>query len=127
MPPTDVLQLEARTRELFTRAVATLKSGHANAPLNALDVRRLDLARTRVSMRPSKHLTDSAQTLSVFLSCVLSKKYPHPSSDAISVLAGLDYIDTIFTEFVGTLDGIIRNGKTRMGTNGPEEAPRQRG
>jgi len=50
------------------------------------------------------------QTLSVFLSCVLSKKYPHPSSDVIAVLAGLDHIDTIFTDFVGTLDGIIRIG-----------------
>lgn len=49
--------------------------------------------------------------MSVFLSSVLSKKYSHPSSDIIAVLAGLDYIDTIFTEFVGTLDGIIRNGK----------------
>lgn len=67
-----------------------------------------------------------AQTLSVFLSCVLSKKYPHPSSDVIAVLAGLDYIDTIFTEFVGTLDGIIRNGKTCKGLNGkrPKEAAR---
>lgn len=53
---------------------------------------------------------NAAQTLSVFLSCVLSKKYPHPSSDVIAVLSGLDYIDTIFTDFVGTLDGIIRNG-----------------
>ncbi|KAG9257622.1 uncharacterized protein F5Z01DRAFT_404717 [Emericellopsis atlantica] len=85
--PSDMLQLEGRTRELFARAVATLKGGHAGAASNALD------------------------TLSVFLSSVLSKKYPQPSSDAIAVLAGLDYIDTIFTDFVGTLDGIIRNGK----------------
>ena len=42
----------------------------------------------------------------------MSKKFPHPSSDIIAVLAGLDSIDTIFTDFVGTLDGIIRNGKT---------------
>jgi hypothetical protein len=42
----------------------------------------------------------------------LSKKYPHPSSDIIAVLAGLDHIDTVFTEFVGTIDGIIRLGKS---------------
>ena len=29
------------------------------------------------------------------------------------MLAGLDHIDAVFTEFVGTLDGIIRNGKSR--------------
>ena len=29
------------------------------------------------------------------------------------MLAGLDDIDAVFTEFVGTLDGIIRNGKSR--------------
>jgi hypothetical protein len=42
----------------------------------------------------------------------MSKKYPHPSSDIIAVLGGLDYIDTIFTDFVGALDGIIRNGQS---------------
>lgn len=31
----------------------------------------------------------------------------------IAVLGGLDYIDTIFTDFVGALDGIIRNEKSR--------------
>lgn len=52
------------------------------------------------------------QTLSTFLSSVLSKKYTNPSSDVITVLAGLDTIDAVFTEFVGSLDHIIRNGKT---------------
>lgn len=28
------------------------------------------------------------------------------------VLAGLDHIDAVFTEFVGALEGIIRNGTT---------------
>lgn len=52
------------------------------------------------------------QTLSIFLSAVLSKKYTNPSSDIITVLAGLDHIDAIFTEFVGSLDYIIRNSKS---------------
>jgi hypothetical protein len=30
------------------------------------------------------------------------------------VLAGLDYIDTVFTDFIGALDAIIRNGKDCM-------------
>jgi hypothetical protein len=39
--PSEMLQLEGRTRELFARAVATLKGGSANAASNALDVRSL--------------------------------------------------------------------------------------
>lgn len=52
------------------------------------------------------------QTLSTFLSAVLAKKYTNPSSDIITVLAGLDHIDAVFTDFVGSLDYIIRNGKS---------------
>ena len=53
------------------------------------------------------------QTLSIFLSSVLVKKYTNPSSDIITVLAGLDNVDTVFTDFVGTLDSIIRHGRSR--------------
>ncbi|KAL6854037.1 DUF1741 domain-containing protein [Trichoderma novae-zelandiae] len=84
--PADLLLLEERTRELFGQAIAAVKNGKGLAPLYALD------------------------TLSVFLSCVLTKKYSHPSSDIITVLAGLDHVDTVFTDFVSTLDGILRNG-----------------
>ena len=31
----------------------------------------------------------------------------------MAVLAGIDYIDIVFTEFVSALDGIVRNGKSR--------------
>ncbi|RCI14494.1 hypothetical protein L249_6091 [Ophiocordyceps polyrhachis-furcata BCC 54312] len=86
MSPADVLLLESRTRALFGRAVETVKIGQGLAPLHALD------------------------TLTIFLSCLLSKKYPHPSSDIIAVLAGLDHIDAVFTDFMSTLDAIVRNG-----------------
>ncbi|KAK1975438.1 hypothetical protein LZ30DRAFT_754117 [Colletotrichum cereale] len=86
--PAAILALEEHTRELFARAVAAVKSGQGVADLHALD------------------------TLSVFLCSALSKKYAHPSSDIINVLAGIDYIDTIFTDFVGALDQIIRSGKS---------------
>jgi hypothetical protein len=43
---------------------------------------------------------------------VLGKKYTNPSSDIIELLAGLDHIDTVFAEFVGGLDSLIRNGRT---------------
>lgn len=52
------------------------------------------------------------QTLSTFLSTVFTKKYTNPSSDIITVLAGLDQVDTIFTDFVGALDAMIRNGRS---------------
>ena len=52
------------------------------------------------------------QTLKTFLSVVLGKKYMNPSSDIINVLAGLDHVDTVFSDFVGALDGIIRNGRS---------------
>jgi hypothetical protein len=41
---------------------------------------------------------------------VLSKKYTNPSSDVITVLAGLDAVDLVISEFVAVLDRIIRNG-----------------
>lgn len=53
------------------------------------------------------------QTLSVFLTSVLSKKYTNPSSDVITVLAGLDEVDRVISEFVAVLDGIIRTGSSR--------------
>jgi hypothetical protein len=57
----------------------------------------------------SHRLTD--QTLTVFLGAVLSKRYTNPSSDIISVLAGLDDVDTVFSDLVAALDNIIRNGR----------------
>ncbi|KAK2753976.1 DUF1741 domain containing protein [Colletotrichum kahawae] len=86
--PADMLALEEQTRELFSRAVGAVKSGQGVADLHALD------------------------TLSIFLCSALSKKYAHPSSDIINVLAGIDHVDTIFTDFVGALDLIIRSGKS---------------
>lgn len=48
----------------------------------------------------------------VFLACVLRKKYTNPSSDIITVLAGLDDVDHVISHFVSVLDGIIRNGSS---------------
>lgn len=48
----------------------------------------------------------------VFLACVLKKKYTNPSSDVITVLAGLDHVDQVISNFVAVLDGIIRNGSS---------------
>lgn len=54
----------------------------------------------------------TAQTLTVFLDAALTKKYTNPSSDIISVLAGLHDADAVMTDFIATLDTVIRNGRT---------------
>ncbi|KAI1506447.1 hypothetical protein F5X99DRAFT_415249 [Biscogniauxia marginata] len=86
--PDDLINIQSQTRQLFFRAVVCLKKGGTVADLHALE------------------------TLTTFFSAILSKKYTNPSSDIIAVLAGLDQVDTVFTDFVGALDGIIRSGKT---------------
>lgn len=53
-----------------------------------------------------------SQTLTVFLTSILSKKYTNPSSDVITVLAGLDEVDHVIPDFVAVLDRIIRNGSS---------------
>ncbi|KAF5715795.1 UPF0588 membrane protein [Fusarium mundagurra] len=87
LSPSHVLSLDVRTQELFARGIAALKGSHSLAQLHALD------------------------TLSVFLSCLLSKRYPQPSSDIMVLLAGLDQIDSVFTDFVSAVEAIIRNSK----------------
>ncbi|KAL4932729.1 ARMH3 family protein [Aspergillus undulatus] len=39
-------------------------------------------------------------------------KYTNPSSDVITVLAGLDKVDQVISNFVAVLDGIIRSGSS---------------
>src|SRR5690606_8071415 len=104
--PADILQLDGQTRDLFSRAVTAIKSGRNGADVHALEVRRF------LSAKGPKAALTSGQTLSVFFSCVLSKKYAHPSSDVISILAGIDAIDPALIDFIATADGIIRSGQT---------------
>lgn len=54
----------------------------------------------------------TGQTLTVFLDHALGKKYLNPSSDILSVLAGLHDADQVMSEFVGTIDVVIRNGRS---------------
>ncbi|RYP01830.1 hypothetical protein DL764_006061 [Monosporascus ibericus] len=88
LSPDELISLQPQTRQLFARAVQLLKKGGGVADLHALE------------------------TLTAFFAAILPKKYTNPSSDIIAILAGLDQIDAVFTDFVGTLDGIIRNGKS---------------
>ncbi|KAK3304765.1 uncharacterized protein B0T15DRAFT_558738 [Chaetomium strumarium] len=86
--PNDLLQLHEQTRQLFAQTIAALKNPYGVADLHALD------------------------TLSTFMVAVLAKKYTNPSSDIIELLAGLDHVDAVFTEFVGALESLIRNGRS---------------
>ncbi|KAG9248997.1 hypothetical protein BJ878DRAFT_485705 [Calycina marina] len=87
LSPEDLSHLQRQTRQLFSRAVTCIKTGSAPADTHALD------------------------TITAFLAAVLSKKYTNPSSDIINVIAGLDHIDAIFTQFVAALDVTIRTGR----------------
>ncbi|KAJ5908822.1 hypothetical protein N7495_001504 [Penicillium taxi] len=86
LSPDDTLGLQTQTQSFFARAVREASSGVASADSYALD------------------------TLSIFLTSILSKKYTNPSSDVITVLAGLNNVDRVISEFVAVLDRIIRNG-----------------
>ncbi|RFU29757.1 hypothetical protein B7463_g6569, partial [Scytalidium lignicola] len=86
--PDDLLHLHAQTQQLFSRAVVCIKAGNAPADAHALD------------------------TTAAFFSSVLTKKYTNPSSDIINVLAGLDKVDAVFTDFVAALDATIRTGRS---------------
>ncbi|KAI5302902.1 hypothetical protein KEM55_000825 [Ascosphaera atra] len=41
----------------------------------------------------------------------MTKKFTNPSPDTIAVLAGLDQVDGVMSDFVAMLDSAIRNGK----------------
>jgi hypothetical protein len=88
LSPNEALQLQDETRLLFSRAIDHIKEAKAPTDEIALD------------------------TLTAFLDAILSKKYTNPSSDVITILAGLDKVDVMFTEFVGALDRTIRSGRT---------------
>lgn len=53
-----------------------------------------------------------AQTLTVLLGVILAKRYTNPSADIITVLAGLDEVDAVFSEFANVIENIIRTGRS---------------
>lgn len=52
--------------------------------------------------------------MTVFFAVILAKKFTNPSSDVIEVLAGLDNVDTVFSDLVATLDQAIKDGRSGM-------------
>ncbi|KAF9888113.1 hypothetical protein FE257_009249 [Aspergillus nanangensis] len=86
--PDEILNLQVQTQQLFVRAIRGAAS--ATGPVDSY----------------------ALETLTVFLACILKKKYTNPSSDIITALAGLDNVDQVIAQFVTVLDAIIRNGST---------------
>ncbi|EGC43251.1 conserved hypothetical protein [Histoplasma capsulatum var. duboisii H88] len=84
--PDDILQIHFHTQQLFSKAIKEAAAGESPSNIYALE------------------------TLTTFLGGVLTKKYTNPSSDIITVLAGIDEVDHVIANFVAALDGIIRNG-----------------
>lgn len=83
-----------------------------SSPSRLLCIRCEYLCVVSNQVKSSQFLT-TRQTLAVFLTSILSKRYTNPSSDVITVLAGLDEVDQVISEFVAVLDGIVRNGSSR--------------
>ncbi|KAF2130819.1 DUF1741-domain-containing protein [Dothidotthia symphoricarpi CBS 119687] len=86
--PDDMLHQQAHSQQLVRRAVLRVKQAKS----------------------PADHF--ALETLTVFLDAALAKKYTNPSSDIISVLAGLHDADAVMTDFVATLDVVIRSGRS---------------
>ncbi|KAH8708605.1 hypothetical protein GQ44DRAFT_776972 [Phaeosphaeriaceae sp. PMI808] len=88
VPPDEMLHRQMHSQQLLRRAVQGIKQ--ASPPVDEI----------------------ALETLTVFLDATLAKKYTNPSSDVISVLAGLHNADVVMTDFIATLDTIIRNGRS---------------
>ena len=102
---TDLLQLQHESQQLFAQALAQIKYGLGPMDENALDV-GLNPARFSVFGRLTY------QTLVVYLSVVLAKKYTNPSADIITVIGGLEKADSVIVEFVTVIERSIRIGRT---------------
>ncbi|MCJ1309059.1 hypothetical protein MMC25_002714 [Agyrium rufum] len=83
----DLLHYQAECQHLFHNAVRHVQQGRSPSDAVALE------------------------TLTVFLSCVLSKRYTNPSADVIAVLAGLHHVDAVLSEFANAIEDIIRSGR----------------
>ncbi len=64
------------------------------------------------SSPPPTTVENTLATLATFLSAALAKKYTSPSSDVIDLLAGLDRVDTVLSDFAAALDYLLRTGRT---------------
>ncbi|KAL8685783.1 MAG: hypothetical protein Q9218_007548 [Villophora microphyllina] len=84
----DLLQIQGQTQLLFQQAVAQIRSSNLVSIEFALD------------------------TLTVFLGAVLAKRYTNPSSEIITVLAGLDDVDEVFLDLANAIDNVLRSGSS---------------
>ena len=104
MGPDDMLHTQVHSQQLFSRAILRVKQATAPSDEIALEVHHFQLSHVLHWL--------TGQTLTVFLEAALSKKYTNPSSDILSILAGMHDADTVLSDFVATLDAVIRNGRS---------------
>ena len=60
----------------------------------------------------SKAMELIVQTLTVFFGVIFSKRYTNPSSDTITVIAGLDEVDMVMSEFANAIEHGLKNGRS---------------
>ena len=102
------MPLQHESQQLFVRAVQQVKAAKAPLDENALDVCRSP------SLSCICICNLLVQTLTVFLGAVLAKRFTNPSSDIITVLAGLDEVDAVFFDFENAVENILRTGRSCM-------------
>ncbi|GAB7329524.1 hypothetical protein MBLNU13_g01293t2 [Cladosporium sp. NU13] len=82
-----LLHAPHQPRQLLLQALSAIKARTAPLDDNALD------------------------TLTVFFSVVLTKRFTSPSSDIIEVTSGLDNVDAVYSDLTATLENTIKTGR----------------
>ncbi|QIW98079.1 hypothetical protein AMS68_003597 [Peltaster fructicola] len=98
----DLSQLRQLLEDIDADLLLHLASQPRLLLLNAIDA---------VNAKQAPSDENALETLTAFFAVILSKKYTNPSSDIIEVLAGLNNVDTVFSDLVTTLEQTIRNGR----------------
>jgi len=100
------MPMQHETQQLFIRAIQHIKAAEAPLDANALDVCKSP------SFSCIRICNLLFQTLTVFLGAVLVKRFTSPSSDIITVLAGLGQVDTVFFDFASMIEHTLRTGRS---------------
>lgn len=90
--PEKLLGAKQVTNELFVKATEQLETGHFTTIENTLVI------------------------LSIFFTSIFKKKFVSYSSDIISVAAGLENIDKVFSQFLDAINKIISDGSAHLST-----------
>ncbi|CAK7199914.1 hypothetical protein SEUCBS139899_002601 [Sporothrix eucalyptigena] len=95
-----------------SRAVGRPNGALSRTPTNSSHTSPPPTSSSFTSPSSPAAVENTLATLTTFLSAALAKKYNNPSSDVIDLLAGLDRVDAVLSDFVAALDQLLRFGKT---------------